>query len=102
MQNEQTSLSDNATPKKGKSETISELAHRHLRDENHTTTDEELRNATVELTDDERRQDNSLHEVDHTTVMSSSTEGELGTDTDMKSDDEDDDNVPNPYNVLSK
>lgn len=102
MQNEQTSLSDNATPKKGKSETISELAHRHLRDENHTTTDEELRNATVELTDDERTQDNSLYEVDHTTVTSSSTEDELNTDADIKSGDDANNKVPNPYSVLSK
>ena len=30
-------------------ETVSELVHRHLKDENHVTTDEELRNAKLEV-----------------------------------------------------
>lgn len=30
-------------------ETVSELAHRHLKDENHVTTDEELSNAKLEI-----------------------------------------------------
>lgn len=30
-------------------ETIKELAHRHAKDKNHTTTDDELRNAKIEL-----------------------------------------------------
>lgn len=30
-------------------ETITQLAQRHLKDKNHTTTDEELRNAKIEL-----------------------------------------------------
>ena len=30
-------------------ETVSELAHRHLQDENHVTTDEELSNAKLEI-----------------------------------------------------
>ncbi len=101
MQNEQTSLSENVKPGKGKSETISELAHRHLRDENHTTTDEELRNATVELTDAEQAQNTSLFEVDNTTIIPSATDDELSTDDNMKRKDGDDD-VPNPYTVLSK
>lgn len=101
MQNEKTSLSENVNPRKGKSETISELAHRHLRDENHSTTDEELRNATVELTDSAEDQDKSLYEVDNTTVIPSSVDNGLSTDADAKSGDGDDD-VPNPYKVLSK
>ena len=40
--------SANATEKRA-NETISELAHRHIKDRNHTTTDEELRNAKIEL-----------------------------------------------------
>ena len=40
--------STNATEQRA-NETISELAHRHIKDRNHTTTDEELRNAKIEL-----------------------------------------------------
>ena len=101
MQNKQTPLPENTSPKKGKAETISELAHRHLRDEHHTTTDEELRNAKVELSDDVHTQDESLYEVDNTTVIPSN-EDELSTNNNVKSSDRDDDSVPNPYSVLSK
>jgi hypothetical protein len=34
---------------KSSGETITELAHRHLKDQTHTTTDEELRNVKLEL-----------------------------------------------------
>lgn len=103
MQNEQTSSSHNVNPKKRKGETISELAHRHLRDKNHTTTDEELRNATVELSNDYvEGQDNSLFEVDNTTVITSATTDRISTDKDVKSENGDNNNVPNPYSVLSK
>ncbi len=34
----------------GQGETIRQLARRHLIDQNHTTTDEELKNAILELT----------------------------------------------------
>jgi hypothetical protein len=103
MQNKKTSLAENVNPKKGKNETISELAHRHLRNENHSTTDEELRNATVELTDSAEVNDTSLYEVDNTTVVPSETNDELNTDVDVKSEDgDDDDDIPNPYSVLSK
>jgi hypothetical protein len=101
MQNKHTPLQENIKPKKGKGETISELAHRHLRDEKHTTTDEELRNATVELTDSVEQQDTSLFDVDNTTVIPSATNDDLSTKEDFKSDDGDG-NVPNPYSVLSK
>ena len=101
MQNKQTPLPENTNPKKGKAETISELAHRHLRDEHHTTTDEELRNAKVELSDDVHTQDESLYEVDNTTVIPSN-EDELSTNNNVKSSDRVDDSVPNPYSVLSK
>ena len=40
--------STNATDQRA-NETISQLAHRHIKDRNHTTTDEELRNAKIEL-----------------------------------------------------
>lgn len=41
-------ISTNATEQRA-NETISELAQRHIKDRNHTTTDEELRNAKIEL-----------------------------------------------------
>lgn len=46
-----------ATPsgddKQPKQETASELAHRHLLDPNHVTTDEELRNVSLEFRDED-------------------------------------------------
>ena len=39
----------NDTPKDIQSETISQLARRHRLNQSHTTTDEELRNARIEL-----------------------------------------------------
>ena len=39
-----------------KGETVSELTHRHLRDANHVTSDEELRNVNLELHNDETDQ----------------------------------------------
>lgn len=41
-------LNYTTTEMKG-TETITQLAHRHLKDKSHTTTDEELRNAKIEL-----------------------------------------------------
>ncbi len=101
MQNKQTPLPENSKPKKSKGETISELAHRHLRDEKHTTTDEELRNATVELSDSAEPQDASLFDVDNTTVIPSASDDVQSIDEDVKSD-KGEDSVPNPYSVLSK
>lgn len=38
--------------KAAQSETIAQLAHRHLLDPKHTTSDEELRNARIEFNED--------------------------------------------------
>lgn len=92
--------------KKGKSETIAELAHRHLKDENHTTTDEELRNAKVELTGVVEEDPYNLSKVDNTTVIPSiNDEPESNSYYKDKDGDKDDDdnqkgNLPNPYEVL--
>ncbi|MEJ7679718.1 MAG: hypothetical protein WKG06_18040 [Segetibacter sp.] len=56
---------NNISQKDGKSETISQLARRHLLNENHTTTDEELKNARIEFDDNfdasaEHLSDNSV------------------------------------------
>jgi hypothetical protein len=102
MQNKQAPAAENVKTNKAKRETISELAHRHLRDQNHTTTDEELRNATFEPSDSELPEDTSLFEVDNTTVVPGSAENEpLNANADVKRKDGDD-KVPNPYSVLSK
>jgi hypothetical protein len=102
MQNEQTPLPENIKPKKAKRETISELAHRHLRDEKHTTTDEELRNAMFELSDPEVPEDTSLFEVDNSTVIPSEADNGPGGHKDGNTEEVDQDDVPNPYTVLSK
>ncbi len=86
----------------GRKETISELADRHLHDQNHTTTDEELRNATVEDDTTVPNLEGSLHEVDNTTVIPP-LPGEAEDDNVNESDNEDKKDKytpPNPYDVL--
>lgn len=51
MQNNAPSSAPDANLKKSTGETVSDLVHRHMRDKNHTTTEEELRNAKLELHD---------------------------------------------------
>ncbi len=83
-----------------KNETITELAHRHLKDENHTTTDEELKNAKVVLSQNIKADEENLFEVDNTTVVPP-----LSTDKKDNIDDEENDkneekSLPNPYDIL--
>ena len=88
--------------KSAKRETISELARRHMQDENHTTSDEELKNAEFEVTDNVTVED-SLYEVDNTTIFPAmDSEKEENDNTDDEKNDEDDDRTsfPNPYSVL--
>ncbi|MDB5250708.1 MAG: hypothetical protein JWQ40_5102 [Segetibacter sp.] len=67
-----------------KNETISELAHRHLTDENHTTSDEELMNAKVELSSDAKGDnENGAEAADADDTLSGISP------------------VPNPYDVVS-
>lgn len=49
MNNENTSSAQQISPELTENETIRQLARRHLRDKSHTTTDDELRNAKIEL-----------------------------------------------------
>ena len=51
MNSKYSETSPTVTPNQETSETISELVRRHILDKNHTTTDEELRNAKIELSD---------------------------------------------------
>ncbi|WP_207492065.1 hypothetical protein [Aridibaculum aurantiacum] len=81
--------------------TISELAKRHLFDPNHSTTDEEMRNAQLELTGSVG-EDKSLYEIDNTTLIPPT---EFETKAARESEDDDDNDsgtgrIPNPYDVL--
>lgn len=85
-----------------KAETISELAKRHLTDENHTTTDAEIRNAKVQFSENihEDAAMEELFEADNETVFPP-----LPGESDIISDTSDEDDAgksspPNPYNVL--
>lgn len=76
---------DTQTPAKG--ETISQLVRRHIRDKNHTTTDEELRNARIEfndITENSMEDLSQLSKVDNSSVLP-----EQHTPS-----------VPNPYEIL--
>ena len=93
----------NTQVKEKKALTISELAHLHLTDQNHTTTDEELRNAKVELTSSEdiAIDEENLFEVDNSTVFAA-----LSDESENKKENEDgrhrknESSLPNPYDVL--
>ena len=96
MQDLQGRNSTNNNPYNGKSETISELAHRHLTDENHTTSDEEMKNATVELSEDGKVDDGNIPEAESSTVSPKvNEEGNNGEDTKSETP-----AFPNPYDVI--
>lgn len=84
-----------------KTETIDQLAHRHLMDEHHTTTDEEIRNATMAPDDvvfDVPGEE--LSEVDNTTVIPPMPGETDDNDSRDRDDEGDKDVLPNPYTVL--
>jgi hypothetical protein len=99
MQNSQNVVSNGLDSKANKQETISELARRHMNNEHHTTTDEELKNAQLELTESVEIDNENLTEVDNTTVIPP-----LPFESNAKDDADDNDDldrpIPNPYNVL--
>ncbi len=87
-----------------KGETISELAHRHMLNKNHTTSDEELKNARIEFDespDPSVSELSKLSDVDHSTVFpplpfeKNSTEDKETSELNTKKSP-----VPNPYDVL--
>lgn len=104
MQNELNQPLENKPRNETRQETIKELADRHLADEHHTTSDEELRNARIVLDEHVEVDEENLYEVDHTTVIPPLP----GEESDSTSEAEDDDKtdksshraVPNPYDVL--
>ncbi len=52
-------------------ETITQLARRHFKDKSHTTTDEELRNAKIELSDIVSIHSGNLYGLKNITVNNS-------------------------------
>ena len=96
----QENIDANKSPeKKELGETISELAHRHLQDPNHKTTDEELRNARIELSTPPPTDDENLFEVDNSTVLPH-LPGEDDQDDNKKESDHEG-RSPNPYDLLN-
>jgi hypothetical protein len=91
-----------------KTETITELARRHMIDPNHTSSDAEIRDAKVEFSENvhEDAAMEELFEEDNKTVFPAFP-GEPGVseklsddDTDDRDEDNDRSSPPNPYNVL--
>lgn len=60
--------SNNFNQKENNNETIDELAQRHLRNESHITSDEELKNAKVFLTENVKADEEKLSEVHSTSI----------------------------------
>jgi hypothetical protein len=95
----------NDIQKDRKHETIAQLAHRHIFDKNHTTTDEELRNAIIEFNAspyDSVDELSELSDEDNNTVfpslpfeksITSVDDGETEVESRTGS-------APNPYDVL--
>ncbi|MDB5190815.1 MAG: hypothetical protein JWQ96_378 [Segetibacter sp.] len=98
MQEQQNQAAGNDNKPTSKGETISQLAHRHLADESHVTTDEEFKNARIEFSSPPAQDEENLFEVDNTTVLPPFPgENSLATeddDKDLKR------QSPNPYDLL--
>jgi len=95
---------DNNNSDQNKGETIRELAHRHLMDKNHVTTDEELTNAKLELNGevDLETPEHDLNDADEATLTDADsvdqTSNKESDDSDNKGTSSD---VPNPYDILN-
>jgi len=94
--------STHAPLQNGKQETIAELAERHMHNQDHTTTDEEMRNAKVEVDATVPDIEGDLHEVDDTTVIPPlpGEPDDSGVGNGADNDDDDNSAPPNPYTVL--
>ena len=89
----------NAPQEDGKGETIRELARRHLLNEDHVTTDEELKNAKLEL-DGEIELSNDRHDLaDGDNKSNNSTRTTIDDIIEEKGLDKKD--IPNPYDILN-
>jgi hypothetical protein len=80
---------ENTSQEDGKGETVRELARRHLLNEDHVTTDEELKNAKLEL-DGEVELSDDRHDIDGANPPAPIID-------DKKKDEKD---IPNPYDIL--
>lgn len=84
-----------------KSETITELAHRHQNNETHTTTDEELRNARVELSNTDNKEIDGFSRENKSTTPATLARADRESEPEQnEEDDEPENRVPNPYNIL--
>lgn len=81
-----------------KQETIKELADRHLADPSHKTSDEELRNARIVLDESTHVEDESLYEIDNTTLIPPLPFEKPDEEAEQHIKDEV--TPPNPYDVL--
>lgn len=86
-------------------ETISELAHRHMLNKNHTTTDEELKNARIEFDknpDPSVSELSQLSDVDHSTVFPPLPfeKNLMREDKEISDSNTEKNSIPNPYDVL--
>lgn len=87
--------SGNDRENKNRPETISELARRHLKDKSHKTTEEELRNATLELPAVADNTNETVDEADN------EINKDISVSEDNNVDKEKSKAEPNPYDVLS-
>ena len=83
-----------------KSETVSELVHRHMKDRTHKTTDEELKNATLDLGEDGSVDDESLFEIDNAPVTNAADDDTNNHDDVEKNSSNIVSPLPNPYKIL--
>lgn len=93
----------NINQKENENETISELAHRHVKDETHTTTDEELKNAKVVLSQNVKSDGENLFEVDNSTVIPpliKENDEDVNDEDNDKNNENDEKSLPNPYDIL--
>ncbi len=81
-------------PKITKGETVSELAHRHLEDKNHETTDEEIRNVKLDLDPDV----SSAHLPENADVLN---EDDYKSKKEKRDDAEEDDIIHTPFDIIS-
>lgn len=88
---------DNTGRQSNRNETIPELARRHMVNEAHTTSDEELRNAKLKLTENVQAPEGNLHEVHDQTVIPPFPAEE---DRSEMSEKPGNSPLPNPYDVL--
>ncbi len=92
--------SKNFNEQENKNETISELAHRHIKDEGHTTTDEELKNAKVVLSQNVKEDKENLFKVDNTTLIPPLAIEKKENMNDEENDKNQEKSLPNPYDIL--